>query len=343
MATAKQDLTDPRVQGPRRSKRDSNVHYLADQRSSSGTFPIELDLAAWLECYLADCEARGVTERTLEWYRDRGGRIVQMLDQWSVTEPDQLTRSVVSRLIGTLRKQERYGRPFQPQTILGYWQVGKGFATFLIAEGAIGGPNPFDQFGKPRVPQKSMWAPSRDECVALLRIPNRKTVQGLRDLTLLYLLLDTGLRVSAVTGIRLRDIDLAERRIWVLEKGQRERVLPFGVQALRWLRRYIAASRLTLEDPLFPGKAGRPISRKRVDEIIKECAGRAGITRGTVSAHDLRRAFAREFLRNGGDLESLRQLLGHTSYAMVKRYAELASDVVAEKHRKSSPGDHLVV
>jgi site-specific recombinase XerD len=75
--------------------------------------------------------------------------------------------------------------------------------------------------------------------------------------------------------------------------------------------------------------------------VIKACAQAAGVHEGRVSAHDLRRAFAREFIRNGGDLESLRQLLGHTSYAMVKRYAELAADVVAETHAKASPGDRI--
>jgi site-specific recombinase XerD len=127
-------------------------------------------------------QARGVTARTIEWYRDRGGRIVEMFEQWGITQPEQLTRAVVSKFIGTVRRQQRNGRPLQPQTVLGYWQVGKGFVTFLIAEGVIAAPNPFDLFGKPRVPQNSMWAPSRDECVALLRIPDRRTVQGLRDL-----------------------------------------------------------------------------------------------------------------------------------------------------------------
>jgi site-specific recombinase XerD len=83
------------------------------------------------------------------------------------------------------------------------------------------------------------------------------------------------------------------------------------------------------------------MARRTVDDIIESCARQAGVHDGRVSAHDLRRAFAREFLRNGGDLESLRQLLGHSSYAMVKRYAELASDVVAEKHRRASPGNHI--
>ena len=137
------------------------------------------------------------------------------------------------------------------------------------------------------------------------------------------------------------NIDLSERRIRVIEKGQRERVVPFGFQVLRWLRRYIVAARLGNEGFLFPGREGRPISRKRIDEIIKRCARRTGVRSGRVSAHDLRRAFAREFLRNGGDLESLRQLLGHSSYAMVRRYAELATDIVVEKHRLASPADHL--
>jgi site-specific recombinase XerD len=115
----------------------------------------------------------------------------------------------------------------------------------------------------------------------------------------------------------------------VIEKGSKERILPFGVQVQRWLRRYLVAAGLGLDDWLFPGYAGSPISRKRIDEVIKRCAARANVREGRVSAHDHRRAFAREFPRNGGDMESLRQMLGHSSYAMVRRYAEFASDVVA--------------
>jgi len=302
---------------------------------------LDLDLAGWLECYLADCEARGVTPRTLAWYSDRGRRIVDFFGSIGIKRPQEITRSSVSQLMGALRAIERKGKRLEPQTIQGYWQVGKGFITFLRYEEAFEGPNPFDQFGKPIVRPKSMWAPSMDECRAMLKVPDRKTVRGLRDVVMLFLMLDTGLRVSALRGIRIVDIDIPERKISVVEKGEQARVLPLGVQTLRWLRRYLSASRLSIEDCLFPGKAGRPISRKRIDEIVKTCASTADVRQGRVSAHDFRRAFAREFLRNGGDMESLRQLLGHSTYAMVKRYAELASDVVAEQHRKASPGDRL--
>jgi site-specific recombinase XerD len=311
------------------------------EQETSAKHDFDLDLATWLECYLADCEARGLSPRTLEWYRDRGSRMVGHLASFGVHYPADLTRRVVSGLFGRLRDLQHRGRPLEQQTILGYWQCGKGFLTFLIGEGAHAGPNPFDQFGKPRVSEKAMWAPSSEECLAMLRVPDRRRITGLRDLVILLLLLDTGLRVSALRGIRVGDVDLRDRRIRVIEKGGRERVVPFGFQALRWLRRYMAAGRLAEEDWLFAGRNGGPISRKRIDEVVKACAQTAGVRRGRVSAHDMRRAFAREFLRNGGDLESLRQLLGHSSYAMVRRYAELASDVVAEKHWLASPGDRL--
>jgi integrase/recombinase XerD len=304
---------------------------------------MELDLAAWLECYLADCEARGVSSRTLDWYRDRGTRIVSFLSSVGITSPSRVRRAEVSSFFGAIRERRHRGQPLSSQTILGYWAMGKGFFTFLICEGAHPGPNPFDQFGKPIVRQKAMWAPSTEQCAAMLKSVNRRTLKGLRDLVMLYLILDTGMRVSALAGLRVGDIDLAERRIRVIEKGQHERILPFGVQTMRWLRRYVISAHLQLDDPLFPGYAGKPISRKRIDEIIKRAATRAGVREGRVSAHDLRRSFAREFLRNGGDLESLRQLLGHSSYAMVRRYAELAHDVVAEKHRRASPGDRFYV
>lgn len=302
---------------------------------------LDLDLAAWLECYLADCEARGISPRTLSWYRDRGQRIVAFLETIGVVRPQEVRRSSVSQLMAHVRSLERRGKPLERQTILGYWQVGKGFLTFLRAEGARQGPNPFDEFGKPRVPEKAMWAPSPEECLAMLKIPDRRTTRGIRDVVLLYLFIDTGMRLSALRSVKVGDIDIPERKIRVVEKGGRERLLPFGVQTLRWLRRYLAASRLELDGYLFPGHHGKPLSRKRIDEIIKHCAAKAGVHGGKVSPHDFRRAFAREFLRHGGDLESLRQLLGHSSYAMVKRYAQLADDVVAEKHRKASPGDRL--
>jgi integrase/recombinase XerD len=304
-------------------------------------FGLDLDLRAWFDCYLADCEARGVTPRTLEWYRDRGFRILRVFAAAGIRYPEDLTRRAVSELFAALRGLRHRGRPLSPQTLLGYWQVGKGFATFLIAEEAHPGVNPFDQFGRPRVPEKVMWAPSAEECAAMLRVPDRRRVQGLRDLVILYLLIDTGLRISALAGIRVSDVDLRTRRIRVVEKGQRERIVPFGFQALRWLRRYLSSAGLGADAFLLPGQVGGRLSRKRIDEVIKACARAAGIRGGHMSAHDLRRAFAREFIRNGGDLESLRQLLGHTSYAMVRRYAELASDVVAEAHGKASPGDHL--
>jgi site-specific recombinase XerD len=304
---------------------------------------LDLDLNAWFECYLADCEARGLSPRTLAWYRDRGRRVIGHLETIGACRPADLNRRTVSVLMSWVRSLEHRGRPLDSQTVLGYWQVGKAVVTFLRAEGAFDGPNPFDLFGKPRVREKAMWAPSGAECLAMLRVPDRRSVRSLRDLVMLYILMDTGMRVSALANIKIRDIDLIERRIRVLEKGEKERILPFGVQVQRWLRRYLAAAGLSLEDFLFPGYTGRPISRKRIDEVIKKCAARAGVREGKVSAHDLRRAFAREFLRNGGDMESLRQMLGHSSYAMVKRYAELASDVVASQHRRASPGDHLAV
>lgn len=304
---------------------------------------LDLDLNAWFECYIADCEARGLSPRTLAWYRDRGRRVIGHLESLGVCRPREVNRRAVSVLMSWVRSLEHRGRPLDSQTVLGYWQVGKAFVTFLRAEGAFEGPNPFDLFGKPRIREKAMWAPSAAECLAMLRVPDRRRVRGLRDLVMLYVLMDTGMRVSALANIRVRDIDLIERRIRVIEKGEKERILPFGVQVQRWLRRYLAAAGPSLEDFLFPGYTGCPISRKRIDEVIKKCAARAGVREGHVSAHDLRRAFAREFLRNGGDMESLRQMLGHSSYAMVRRYAELAADVVAAQHRRASPGDGLPV
>jgi site-specific recombinase XerD len=97
---------------------------------------------------------------------------------------------------------------------------------------------------------------------------------------ILLLMLETGIRVSALRGIRVEDVDLRDRRLRVIEKGRRERVVPFEFQAFRWLRRYLVAARLGEDSFLFPGRDGRPLSRKRIDEIVKACAAKAGVRRG---------------------------------------------------------------
>lgn len=252
---------------------------------AGGGLNLDLDLRAWFECYLADCEARGLSRRTIDWYRDRGRRLIAHLESIDIRRPADLNRRAVSILMSWIRSLEHRGRPLDSQTVLGYWQVGKAFVTFLRAEGAFEGPNPFDLFGKPRVREKAMWAPTAAQCLAMLKVPDRRKVRGLRDLVMLYLLMDTGIRVSALANIRVRNIDLIERRIRVLEKGEKERILPIGVQVQRWLRRYLVAAGLDVDGFLFPGYSGRPISRKRIDEVIKRCAAHGGVREGKVSAH----------------------------------------------------------
>lgn len=98
---------------------------------SSSATPLDMDLESWFECYLADCEARGLSVRTLEWYEDRGRRIVSEWRRAGVLHPEELSRRSVSLLMTALRRRRRRGKALSPQTLKGYWQVGKGFATFL--------------------------------------------------------------------------------------------------------------------------------------------------------------------------------------------------------------------
>jgi hypothetical protein len=101
---------------PARIVRDSLADAVPKRRGVAWI----LDLKAWFECYLADCEARGVTSRTLEWDRDRGVRILRLLAAAGIRYPEDLSRRAVSELFGALRRLRHLGRPLAPQTILGY-------------------------------------------------------------------------------------------------------------------------------------------------------------------------------------------------------------------------------
>jgi hypothetical protein len=93
---------------------------------SSSATPVDMDLESWFECYLADCEARGLSVRTLEWYEDRGRRIVSEWRRAGVLHPEEVSRRSVSLLMTALRRRRRHGKALSPQTLKGLLASGQG-------------------------------------------------------------------------------------------------------------------------------------------------------------------------------------------------------------------------
>ncbi len=167
--------------------------------------------------------------------------------------------------------------------------------------------------------------------------------QSVRYQALVSLLLDTGIRLSELTALRVRDVDLVEGRCLVRGKGSRERLVPLGGRCRRALRASLAArGRLDPSGPLFVGRGGSPLPRRTVQQVVRRLGGSAGIT-DRCSPHVLRHSFARAFLANGGDVFSLQRILGHSpaSLQVTRRYVRLVDDDLRATHRRASPIDRL--
>ncbi len=182
---------------------------------------------------------------------------------------------------------------------------------------------------------------SEDEIERLLDAPPQNTALGLRDKTMLELLYATGMRVSELVGLNLHQINYNQGFVRVTGKGQKERLIPIGEQALDWLNRYLVESRPDLlgfrhSDCVFVTKRGAGMTRQAFWYLIKRYGLQAGITRH-FSPHTLRHAFATHLLNHGADLRAVQLLLGHSDLSTTQIYTHVADQRLKSLHAQYHP------
>jgi integrase/recombinase XerD len=175
----------------------------------------------------------------------------------------------------------------------------------------------------------------------LLQAPDPGQALELRDRTMLELLYACGLRVSELTSLQLVQLSLNQGVVRVFGKGSKERLVPVGEEALRWLQRYMVGARGELlngipSDVLFPSRRGTQMTRQTFWYRIKIYAQRAGI-RKHLSPHTLRHAFATHLLNHGADLRVVQMLLGHSDLSTTQIYTHVAQQRMQELHRQHHP------
>ena len=177
----------------------------------------------------------------------------------------------------------------------------------------------------------------------LLEQPNLGTLDGYRDKTMLETLYATGMRVSELVSVPLQNVDLKMQYVIVMGKGSKERMLPLGRTALKYLERYISVVRPQLlhgkpeeVQELFVTSWGGPMTRQRVNEIIEGYAKDAGITK-RVTPHMLRHSFATHLLNNGTDLRVVQELLGHADISTTQIYTHMDMERLREVYDKTHP------
>jgi integrase/recombinase XerD len=182
---------------------------------------------------------------------------------------------------------------------------------------------------------------SEAEVDRLLRAPDLDVVLELRDRTMLELLYACGLRVSELTSLQMVQLSMNQGVVRVFGKGSKERLVPVGEEALRWLQRYLAGPRAELLkdipcEALFPSRRGTQMTRQTFWYRIKIYAERADIKKH-LSPHTLRHAFATHLLNHGADLRVVQMLLGHSDLSTTQIYTHVAQQRMQELHEQHHP------
>jgi integrase/recombinase XerD len=280
----------------------------------------------WLEKGLSD-NTRAAYARDLNhfacWLNQRGLGLDEVVRadlqrhlQWRLEQ--QLRPTSTSRLLSTLR----------------------GFYRHLLREGLIDA-DPTLNIDSPRRGRPLPKTLTEADVEALLAAPDTATALGLRDRTMLELLYACGLRVSELVGLRLEELN---RRLGVLRivgKGDKERMVPVGDEALDWLARYLRDARPELGgdsrvEELFLSQRGQAMTRQTFWHRIKRYALEAGIDK-PLSPHVLRHAFATHLLNHGADLRVVQMLLGHSSLSTTQIYTHIANARLQTLHREHHP------
>ena len=193
---------------------------------------------------------------------------------------------------------------------------------------------------------KVLLAVYSDAQIASLLFPERSEgFLGLRDTTLLRFLYDTGVRAAELCGLKIEDLDLAERTALVRGKGDKERRVPLGFALTRQLHRYLRARQIYVGDHrcawLFPSQRRRRMTPSGIRQIVERRSRAAHIEGVRTSPHTLRHGMAKAHVLNGGDAFSLQRILGHADISTTQKYVDLDLREVRRQHDAFGPLDRL--
>jgi integrase/recombinase XerC len=227
---------------------------------------------------------------------------------------------------------ELHTRGLEPSSIARKLAAVRSWFRFLRRRGVVDA-NPARQVRSPRLPRKLVSFLPIDETAALMEARDVRTTA--RDTAIVELLYASGLRVSELVGLDLRDVDLADATVRVLGKGRKERIVPFGSAAAGALDDYLG-DRGPAAGALFRNRRGGRLTVRSVHTIVGRQSRAAGIVR-RVSPHTLRHTFATHLLDSGADLRMIQDLLGHSRLSTTQRYTHVGSDQLMRIYDAAHP------
>ena len=283
--------------------------------------------AIWME--------RGLSENTLAAYRND----LHGFASWLASQQQSDLTAVGREEVQTYLAQ-RVAAKASPRSTARLLSTLRRFYAWLRRENRIS-EDPTALIEAPKLGRPLPKTLTEMEVEALLAAPDTQTILGLRDRTMLEVLYASGLRVSELVNLTIMQLNLQQGVIRVTGKGNKERLVPLGDEALSWLQHYIKEGRLALLNgqacnALFVTQRREAMTRQAFWYMIKRHAQSAGIGK-SLSPHTLRHAFATHLLNHGADLRVVQMLLGHSDLSTTQIYTHVARARLKDLHAQHHP------
>jgi integrase/recombinase XerD len=294
-------------------------------------------METFLREYLSSLEfERNLSVNTIKSYRSDLYSLINYLKGKKIEDPAEVTSQQLLAFFKILSKLELSSR-----SSARYYSSIKGFFKYLLASGYLE-KNPMEKLSAPKVSKELPVVLNINEVEKILNCPDISKKLGLRDKALLETFYACGLRVSELINLKVADLFLDEEIIRVFGKGAKERLVPIGSSAIKWIEEYLGKSRPLLvkktrsENYLFLNIRGTKLSRMGIWKIVNHNAEAAGINK-EVHPHTFRHSFATHLLEGGADLRAVQEMLGHADISTTQIYTHLDRDYIKQVHREYHP------
>lgn len=279
---------------------------------------------------------KNLSENTIQSYRNDLSSFIKFLEKYNVSDPSEIKQKHLSEFFKSLKDIGLSSRSASR-----YHSTIKGFFKYLFINKYIK-ESPIDKISAPKLSKNLPSVLSINEIDLILSKPNIDDKLGLRDKAVLELLYACGLRVSELINLKISSLFFSEEVIRVFGKGSKERIVPIGSSAVKWINKYLTKSRILLEKKmksenyLFLNTRGTKLSRMGIWKIVEKYVKQSEIMK-EVHPHTFRHSFATHLLEGGADLRAVQEMLGHSDISTTQIYTHIDRDYIKQMHRDFHP------